>query len=262
MVAWRRTIQLPLPAALLLAVLVFTVPASASRNDADASRPHLFFVEGSLGGGWNAAFDRERSLVDAYGEFYWYSAGDYYRYRPSNLILTAGFGYEYLLLPYLGLRAAYSYTSYLNYWSAGRSSGSSRRSSTVGGQVAETGGYFIGTVLRYPMPWIGGFYLEAPILWGMHRGSYYPLPAYSEFRNQTGRMPQHPDEFTTQPLVVTKWRYGLGIAFLREGFPLYASLQFLMESGRTVTVNGPEQVLPAGSAWDAFIATLAVGWRL
>lgn len=262
MVAHRRTLELPLGLVVLLAALVHVTAVNAWRQEPYESRPHLFFVEGSLGGGWNGAFDRERSLVDAYGDFYWYSGGNYYRYRPSNLVLTAGLGYEYLLLPYLGLRASYSYTSYIHDWTATRGTGRSRRSSSAGGQVAETGGYFIGTVVRYPLPWIGGFYLEAPVLWGIHRGSYYPLPAYSEFRNETGRLPQHPDEFTSQPLVVTKWRYGLGIAFMREGFPLYASLQFLMESGRTVTVNGPEQALPASSAWDAFIVTVAVGWRL
>lgn len=128
--------------------------------------------------------------------------------------------------------------------------------------MAETGGYFVGTVLRYPLPGAEGLCIEVPILWGIHRGSYYPLPAYSEFRSETGRMPQHPDEYTSQPLVVTKWRYGLGLAFMREGFPLYASLQFVMESGRTTTAHGPEQVLPVGSAWDAFVVTLAVGWRL
>lgn len=248
--------------ALMLVAVAFAIPTPALALLFGETRHHLFFVEGSLGGGWNAAFDRERSLVDAYGDFYWYSGGNYYKYQPSNLVLTAGFGYEYLLLPFIGLRASYSYTSYLNDWTATRGTGRNRRSSSAGGQVAETSGYFVGPVLRYPLPWIAGLYIEAPILWGIHRGSYYPLAAYSEFRSETGRMPQHPDEYTTQPLVVTKWRYGLGLAFMREGFPLYASLQFLMESGRTTTSNGPEQVLPAGSAWDAFIATVAVGWRL
>lgn len=227
-----------------------------------SDRPHLLFVEGSLGGAWNSAFDREDSLVNAYGPFYWTNGGNFYRYKPSNLTLTAGIGYEFILLHWLGLRASYSYTSYIHNWQATNGSSRNRRSSWAGGQAAETDGYFIGPVLRYPLPWVASLSLEVPILWGRHVGQYYPLKAYTEFREETGRMPARSDEYTAQRLEVMKWRYGLGIAFLQEGFPLYASLQLLMESGFTSTAVAPDLILPAGSAWDAFICTMAVGWRL
>ncbi len=245
---------------LLAALPVLGVPESISAF-ATSARPHLFFVEGALGGGWNSAFDRERDIVNEAGPFYWPYAGNRYRYRPSDLVLTWGFGYEFLLNHWAGFRAAYSYTSYLNHWTARTGSGRYSRSSTVGSQVAETDGYFVGPVFRWqPFDW--PILLELPILWGMHSGSYYPLPAYTEFRELSGVLPQLADEYRDQPLKLSKWRYGVGVAFMQEGFPLYASMQFLMESAVTLTTVGPGDMLPAGSAWQAFIVTIAVGWRI
>lgn len=245
----------------LLCALVF-LSLQPLQAFAFSQRPHLFFIEGSLGGAWNSAFDREDHLVNQYGPFYWMDSGNFYRYKPSDLTLTAGIGYEFLVLQWLGLRASYSYTSYIHNWQASNGSSRNRRSSWAGGQAAETDGYFIGPVFRYRLPWVPSLSLELPILWGRHVGEYYPLEAYTEFREKGGAMPVHADEHTRQRLEITKWRYGLGIAFLQEGFPLYLSLQLLMESGFTSTAVGPDFILPAGSAWDAFIGTLAVGWRL
>ncbi len=198
---------------LALSALLFLQPLHAF---AFSQRPHLFFVEGSLGGAWNSAFDREDQLVNEYGPFYWNADGDFYRYKPSNLTLTTGVGYEFIVDSWLGLRASYSYTSYIHNWQASNGSRRNRSSSWVGGQAAETDGYFIGPVFRYPLPWAGSFSLELPIMWGRHVGQYYPLKAYSEFREKGGGMPARADEHTAQRLEITKWRYGLGIAFLRE----------------------------------------------
>jgi hypothetical protein len=244
----------------ILAILLILSLTPAASAFADSARPHLFFIEGSLGGAWNSAFDRETDTVNAAGPFFWPYSGSYYRYRPSDLTLTAGFGYEYLMLHWVGLRASYSYTSYLNHWTARTGSGRYSRSSTLGGQVAETDGYFVGPVFRWHVfDWPVHF--EFPILLGMHGGSYYPLPAYTEFRELSGGLPQLADEYREQALKLSKWRYGVGVAFLQEGYPLYASLQFLMESAVTLTTVGPGDMLPAGSAWQAFLVTLALGWR-
>lgn len=227
---------------------------------APSERPHLIFVEGSLGGGWNAAFNREADIVNGVGPFYWTYNGNYYRYRSSDLLLSAGIGYEYLLLPWVGLRASYAYHSYLSNWTARTGTGRSSRSSVIGGQVAETDGYFVGPVFRYnPFDW--PIHFEFPVLWGMHSGSYRPLQGYTEFRDRYPALPQLADEYTEQPLKLSKWRYGIGFAFLQEGFPLYLSLQFLFESAVTLTPVGPDHVLPAGSAWQTFIVAFAGGWR-
>ena len=232
----------------LAVVVAFSLVLTGSVSGfADSARPPLVFVEGSLGGGWNAAFDRENEIINNAGPFFWPYSGSYYRYRPSDLMLTAGFGYEYLMLRWVGLRASYSYTSYLNNWTARTGSGRYSRSSTLGGQVAETDGYFVGPVFRwFAFDW--PIHFEFPILWGMHGGSYYPLPSYTEFRELNGTLPQLADEYREQPLKLSKWRYGVGVAFLQEGYPLYLTMQFLIESAVTLTTVGPGDMLPAGSA--------------
>ncbi|WP_041948283.1 hypothetical protein [Turneriella parva] len=223
-------------------------------------RPHLVFVEGSLGGGWNSAFSREADIVNGAGPFFWSHDGSFYRYRSSDLMLSAGFGYEFLMLPWVGFRAAYAYHSYLSNWTARTGTGRYSRSSVIGGQVAETDGYFIGPVFRYnPFGW--PIHFEFPVLWGMHSGSYKPLQGYTEFRERNTSLPQLTDEYREQPLELSKWRFGLGFAFLQEGFPLYLSMQFLYEAAVTLTTVGPGDVMPAGSAWQSFMVTFAGGWR-
>jgi hypothetical protein len=136
---------------LLLALFCITPAISAFSY---SERPHLVFVEGSLGGGWNSAFNREADIVNGAGPFFWSHDGSYYRYRSSDLMLSAGFGYEFLMLPWVGIRASYAYHSYLSNWTARTGTGRYSRSSVIGGQVAETDGYFIGPVFRYnPFDW-------------------------------------------------------------------------------------------------------------
>jgi len=225
-------------------------------------RPHLFFIEGSIGDTSAAALERESEIINGQGSFYWRYNGNFYRYRTSRLTLTAGIGYEFIALEWMGLRALYSYTSHLHMMTASTGRGRYSRSSSLGGQVAETSGFFVGPVFRYlpfDQKW---FAIEIPLQWGIHAGQYTPLTTYSEIRELNNQVPPNPEEHTRQNFQLQKVRYGIGASFFGFSAGFYASLSFYVEQGMTKTAVGPSPLMPAGSPWNSYLLMLAVGWRV